>query len=1067
MTQKYVRANSAMGGVARYIACLLCVLLCITTTAQQQGNVSLNFRHLDISNGLASNHVSAIMQDRHGFIWIASTALQRYDGTNFITVASFERVPGSIYYDNICLCEDKRGRIWMGSPENIRVYDPVTSRLRSLKTDRNRYLADGVQCSNIIEDHKGVIWATTRSGLMYYDEKDSTFKRADIIPETDRIQMKDAIMEDEEGSLWISGAAHLYILDSSRRELYTPKYNPQQLPVFDIDNSFKRIYTDPQHRIWLAGREGKLYCYDPRKRTAPEVYHFTAMQARQGKIHNEEWDAVFDVIADHDKNLWVATEKGGVFRFNDSLHSFDINITGDNVDVRGFHYDYEANCFLSDREGHLWIGTDRGVNILSLHSRNFQLLDRRADFPGTPQRLPDGEVTGIFQAANGDVYVGYWGKGFSRLSPKLELYHNYVHTPGNTITGIPEERGLVWSFAELRDGTILVGQENGYLSLLNPSTGKFIKHLSSPFFYQQTLLHVLPQHDTTVWIGLYKRGLARWNPKNDSITYYSQLLDSVKRPVSVMQVVPENDSLLWLATASAGLISFNVKTSKIASIHTLKWGVHNYVNVTTLLQYSDSLLLAGTEHGLWMFNTGSRTYRPLMVNNQLFDEWVLHIRKDKTGKVWFTSQTGFYRLSLPGETLETFIEGDDIINNNRKVRRRIVQLKDGRMLVGGSDYFVTFDPSSLRVAPPPPDVTIVSMKAMDSTILIGDALRNNSPVELTYRQNFISIEFRSLQYHQQKLRYYYQLSGVDENWVSADNILVAKYTGLEPGLYTFRVRAVNAAGTFSEHISSLRIFIRPAFWQTPWFKILVLLIVAAFVYLYIKLRIAGVKREAKKRAAIQQQMAQLEMKALRAQMNPHFIFNALNSIQTFMMKSETEQALSYLSRFARLIRNVLDNSQLNHIPISKEVNMLTNYMELEKLRFTDQFEYFIHIDPELDADLVEIPTMIMQPFIENAIWHGLLHLKTKGRLIISFRKENDRVLCTIEDNGMGREYSLALKNANRPEYDSKGLQITRDRLQLYNNRYKVDAGFNIEDLINEVGEPVGTRINLWFPLVEE
>jgi LytS/YehU family sensor histidine kinase len=230
------------------------------------------------------------------------------------------------------------------------------------------------------------------------------------------------------------------------------------------------------------------------------------------------------------------------------------------------------------------------------------------------------------------------------------------------------------------------------------------------------------------------------------------------------------------------------------------------------------------------------------------------------------------------------------------------------------------------------------------------------------------------------------------------------------------------------------------------------------------MRIFYIKRAARRRTVIQQQMAQLEMKALRAQMNPHFIFNALNSIQTFMMKNETEQALSYLGRFARLIRNVLDTSQLNIIPVSKEIKMLENYLELEKLRFADQFSYEITIDDELDADYTDIPTMVLQPFVENAIWHGLLHKKEKGSVTITFHKVKDRVLCIIKDDGIGRVGAAALRQQSG--HNSKGLQITRDRLALYNKRFNLDATFDIEDLYDEEEQPCGTRVNIWLPLGE-
>ncbi|MCK7559318.1 histidine kinase [Chitinophaga sedimenti] len=246
-------------------------------------------------------------------------------------------------------------------------------------------------------------------------------------------------------------------------------------------------------------------------------------------------------------------------------------------------------------------------------------------------------------------------------------------------------------------------------------------------------------------------------------------------------------------------------------------------------------------------------------------------------------------------------------------------------MTGASDHVLAFDPLRLVASPPPPDVTITGFRVLDHDMIIDSLISNNQPVKLNYRQNFISIEFKSLQYHQERLRYFFKLDGVDERWVNARGLLTARYTNLAPGSYTFRVRSVNTAGIFSENMTTLDIVVQPAFWQTWWFRLLLFLFALSLVYGYFQARLYLVKRDEKRRAAFQQRIDQLEMKALRAQMNPHFIFNSLNSIQTFMLKNETEQALSYLGRFARLIRNVLDHSQLNNISITKELEMLENY----------------------------------------------------------------------------------------------------------------------------------------------
>lgn len=1022
--------------------------------AQDHG-ISYSFMHLDIKNGLASNHVSAVMQDRKGFIWIASTALQRYDGHNLVTVASFDKVPGSIYYDDICLCEDRQGRIWMGAPDNIRYYDPGSSKVKVLKADILPATQGNLNCSQIIEDHAGAIWITTQEGLFQYNAAEERFVKPANIPEAIRNQMYSAIIEDDHGNLWISGKTGIYMLSADRKNLFSAANNPQKHPLLAVQSSVKKFFIDEKHRLWAAVRIGhKLYCYDPDNGQL-ESYTLPSKAAPLAP-----GNMITDLSADRDHHIWAATELGGIYRFDDSSRRFTANITADNDDESGLHYAYEVNCFLNDRDGYLWIGTDEGVNILSLPEKSFRIMNNHTIFASG--RLPKAEVTGLFQDSRGYIYAGYWGKGFSWLSPTLELKKQFVHGGRDSLNALPEARNLVWSFAEMPGGKMLIGQENGWLSVFNPEKAVFTAHYHPAVFGDQTLMSMQVESDTAVWIGLYKKGLARWDPLHKTFHHYPSLTTYLKRPITVMDIALQQDSLLWLSTSDAGLVRFNRFTQTVSGTKVFSIDKLSISNITSLHLLNDSMLVAGTDHGLWFYNTYNGHARPLKINGALFDEWVLSMQPDGQHGLWFSTQLGFYRFNSADFTVSTFVQTGDIIDNNRKVRRCITRLQDGRLIVGASDHFVIFDPVMLETAAPPRDVTIIGFKTMDSTV----HLKAGKPVILSFRQNIISIEFKSLQYHHEAIRYLYQLEGVDEQWVKTENLLIARYTNLPPGNYTFRVRSVNTAGTFSAGITTLQINILPAFWQTTWFKILGILLVAFFIYLYFRLRIYYIKREARRRTAIEQQMAQLEMKALRAQMNPHFIFNALNSIQTFMMKSETEQALSYLSRFARLIRNVLDTSQLNIIPVSKEIKMLENYLELEKLRFADQFSYTITLDDDIDADYTDIPTMVLQPFVENAIWHGLLHKKERGHVMIAFHRIKDRVLCIIKDDGIGREGAAALRQQSGHMHHSRGLQITRDRLTLYNKRFNLDATFDMEDLYDDNGQPCGTKVNVWFPLTE-
>lgn len=1034
--------------IFRTLLILASTFLYLPAAAQQPS--SYTFHHLTMTDGLAGNHVSAILQDKKGFIWIASTALQRYDGKQLVTISQFDRLPGSIYYDDIALYEDSKSRIWMGTPENIRMYDPVTAEVKAIPFEAGLQTGRNIDCHSILQDHKKVLWATTKAGLVYFDEKKQQFCKPPNLPDSARLQMSSAIMEDQEGRLWISGKWEVYLLGKDRKTLYCRTYNPENISALTIHTSVKTLYQDKNQWIWMAGRGGKtMYAWRPDNNQLRD-YNFT---------YDHVPDQVYDIAADMHGRIWVAMERGGLYRYSHALDSFNLHIPGNKNDDLGLHLDYEVNCMYSDREGHMWVGTDHGVNIMSLHNQTFSRLDHRARFPNTGKQLPNAEVTGVFNASNGDVYIGYWGEGVAWLDPQLRLKDHFTH--------LPEKRKQVWCFAEMRNGDVLIGQENGYISRFDPEKKSF-RHFRPEGLDEQVVLTMFPESDTCVWVGIYNQGMVQWNPERNTTRTYPQITQYIQRSTSIMNILPQGDSMLWLAASNGGILRFNKKLHRIDKQVLFRHQGLNVRNITSLLFYNDSTLLAGTNHGLYYYNIRRNTWRTQQINESQFDEWILSMHPAGGQDVWLTTAYGFYRLSGKDRRLMAFIQNDDIIDNHRMVRRNIATMPDGWMLVGASDHVTAFAIDHLQVKPPPPDVTITDFKVLERSIIVDSVIDNGHSLMLDHGQNFISIEFKSLQYHEVKTRYYYRLLGVDAEWVPTENLLVARYTKLPPGEYTFMVKSMNMAGVFSKGATTLKIRIQPAFWQTWWFRSLCVLLVLGLIYGYFRFRLYLVKKNEKDQAAFREELAKLEMKALRAQMNPHFIFNSLNSIQTFMMKNETEQALAYLSRFARLIRNVLDNSQFNSISITRETSMLENYLELEKLRLDNTFDCRIIIDPALDSDFVEIPAMVIQPFVENAIWHGLLHRKGgDGLLKIEFIKEDNKIHCIVEDNGIGREAATAFRMQSHPSHVSRGLQITKDRLQIYNSRFNMDASFDIEDLYDEEGNPRGTRVNLWFPLEDD
>jgi hypothetical protein len=334
-------------------------------------------------------------------------------------------------------------------------------------------------------------------------------------------------------------------------------------------------------------------------------------------------------------------------------------------------------------------------------------------------------------------------------------------------------------------------------------------------------------------------------------------------------------------------------------------------------------------------------------------------------------------------------------------------------------------------------------------------------------QNNLRVSFacRGASVHD-SLLFSYRLHGYEKIWHTGYSTLL-QYNNLPPGKYTLAIKVDRSPYANSPEQFQLTIRIQAQWWQSPWLRagLATLLLLLAF-YIY-RLRVRRVKEEERLKAAYERKIAEVEMKALRAQMNPHFIFNCLNSINRYIVKSDHITASNYLTRFSKLIRHILDNSASGIIPLEKELETLELYVEMEAMRFHDKFSYTISADPSIDPQLVLIPSMLVQPYVENAIWHGLLHKKTGNpALKVLFQKQEQGLLqVLIEDNGIGRTMAAQLKSKETVKNKSQGLQITSDRLELIKNLYGITARAEITDLYHDDGTAAGTRVTVTLPLL--
>jgi len=468
----------------------------------------------------------------------------------------------------------------------------------------------------------------------------------------------------------------------------------------------------------------------------------------------------------------------------------------------------------------------------------------------------------------------------------------------------------------------------------------------------------------------------------------------------IEQVIEDSEGKIWVALNQGGLLCF--PTGDVSSSNRIEY--LGNTSVTSLFEDS--------QHNLWICTNGAGVYsynlNPAIVYEQ--------------PEIYDGSDTSAHRI------------------------QQAVRLDQDPNLLTLERVF--WD----SVAP---DIFISSIEVNNRDTVLMDHY------VLKANQNFLRVGFvGSLPGNPGLFQYRYRLSGVDLDWVYSSMNSVS-YTMLPPGEYVFEVSAMSKEGIWSEEPASTKFTIEPHYYDTTWFRLTMLGIIILMIGFFVFLYTSGIRKKEEEKAKVNQRIADLELMALRAQMNPHFMFNTLSSIQHFVSANNTEEALRYLSKFAKLMRVVLDNSKRKEITINDEINALKLYLDLEKLRFKNKFDYSIEIGEGIDPSYDEIPSMLIQPYLENAILHGINNKREPGFIKIKIELKDETIICCIEDDGVGRKKSAEMQKNRSKEHKSQGMNITRDRLSIINRVNNSELNVEIEDV--STGENTGTRVKIYIP----
>lgn len=957
------------------------------------------FRNYSVEQGLSYVQVKTIFQDRLGYLWTGGYGgLSRFDGRKFV---NYSPVEGLVNYSVNCLEEDALGNLWIGTIRGLSVFDG--KRFRNFLSPKG--LASD-QINQILRGPTGILFLATSRGLSVWNGKGFSNLTASLGLAPEEVT---CLAFSPNGTLWVG--THHGLVEYHNRQ--AKRWGTKE----GLRNEDVRCITlDEQGSLWIGTARG-LHRLKPEE-SATRLYSISVMDSRSGMPTDE----INAVISGGLGLLWVATD-AGLIQLKEG-HKPELMKPGETINSS------LVGTLCIDREQNLWLGTYEG--LYKYHSSGFAKYSQE-------DGIGNNFVFQIFRDAGKRLWVttgggGIYGQtqgGFEHLDNTHGLSDNFV-----------------WCGQPLPDGSIWFGTSDGLCLYRNRkfSTLKKKDGLASDYVFS-----ILTLKNGETWVG----GRAGVSVLRGEQVVRTFALPENKGDCDVSSMMEDTEGNLWLGCYQGSLYRWN--GHKMEDMAT-RLGIRSDAFMS-LVQDSKGRIYIGTFDGVFVL-TQNKLERISTANglssNLVYQLCLTH------DALWIGTNQGLNKLLLnpywtnKKKIIQQIGRGDGFLGGECNTGGCFLD-EDGTIFFGTVNGLIRYQPGESTTN------TLESKTFINGVYVMNrDTLNTDVVGQLHYNENSITFTFTGLCYtHPEKVRYMYKLDGFDRTWSPETPVGEARYSRLPPGRYTFRVKSCNNEGLWNSRSVVYRFYIAPPFWRTWWFLSSSSILLALAVALVIRYRIRKIREEERKNVLNSMALATNELKALRAQMNPHFIFNSLNSIQHFVLSRDEQSASRYLNKFARLIRKILNNSEEGTITIEEEVETLRLYLELEALRFNQKFTWLIRVEPGVNPDFTRIPTMLIQPFVENAILHGIAPAPTECHLEIALWMEDQVLMCSISDNGVGLAESEKNATTNRPDHRSLGTKITNDRLDLLSKVHHLDVKVTVQAL-NEPGKS-GTLVVLQIP----
>lgn len=971
-----------------------------------------------MKNGVAQSQVYSILQDARGYVWMGTYGggINSFDGWKFETLTEQDGLSSNYVYD---LAEDDEHNLWIGTKNGLSFYNGV----------KFTNFSNGSRIHQLEFDYSNQLFLATDQGLCKFEDN----KFTDLLSE---IELSDknirTLCVKDEHHIFFGTASGFYQLT---RENGRPKlidYGKQN-PV--MTNSIASITSDSNGNYWIGTYGDGAYKFDGKTFTRIDYHHELYRQTVHG------------ITVDSKGVIWFST-LSGVIQYNPDNKQFST------INQEHGLANNHVRAVCEDVNGNYWIGTSGGGAS--------HYLGKQFTTYTEAEGLGGNFIYAVFRDSKGSLWVGNSTKGVSVLDK-------------NQWTNFDEKNGFenikVKSIGEA-NGRIILGTERDGVYVYNGKTFEAI-----PEFKRMLIRSVITDNNGIAWISTGGDGIfsLSWTNDKPNIQQYGKKNGLLDEWTTALHCDKWNR--IWYGTENAGIgqIAKGKPTIRISK----KDGLSSNTIRSFCEDQSGNLWIGTAGEGVCRFGLYSknRTVRTLNSKSGLSSENIYLLTVDDENNLIVGSEKGldYFYLNENRVIKESIHFADEEgFAGVETCTNSVFRDKDGSIWFGTINGLNHYNGTQRIRNKQAPKMNLLDVK------LYYESIRSNgkfstkntwndwNSIQLAHDQNHITFEFLGInQNAPNKVRYKWKLEGFDEKWSPESEERTILYSNLNPGTYTFQVMARNEEGIWSGEPLSFQFTIAQPYWKKWWFIALCIIggiMLAGGIFLAVLRRSKRKGEEERQKLEMQNQIMELERKALRLQMNPHFIFNAFNSIQSLVGTDKEDEARYYLAKFSRLMRSILDNSGKVTITLQEEIETLENYLMIEQFCNGNRFDYSVIHDENLETSFISLPPMLIQPFVENAIKHGFKfgedEAEKRGKLTIEFSEEKNVLTCTIRDNGIGRKRSAELKNDSKETYHiSTGMTVTQERMDVL-KREKGTGEIIIHDLTNEDGTSTGTEITL-------